>query len=468
VEPARARFAAAGIPTYDTPEKAVRAFLHLVEYRRNQAALMRTPPAAAEGAAPDASAARRIVAAALAEGRAVLSEPESKDVLGAYGIPVVATRSARDADEAVRYARDIGYPVALKLLSPDVSHKSDVGGVVLDLPDEAALRAAGEQIRRRLAQMRPQARFAGFSVQAMARRPGAHELIVGATVDATFGPVVLFGQGGTAAEVIGDRALALPPLDLLLARDLVGRTRVAKLLAGYRDRPAADMDAICRVLVRLAQLVSDLAEVQEIDINPLLADAGGAVALDARMRVGPAPAGDATRRLAIRPYPEELAETITLAGRRLALRPIRPEDEEAHRAFLAALDSNIMRARFFGIVRDFRHEAVARWTQIDYDREMAFIAVDADRIVGVVRAVTDPDNARAEFAIVVSGGHQHVGLGRALMHKMIAYARARGTDALVGQVLADNDRMLRLLRGLGFTIEFAGNATYEARLRLAA
>jgi acetyltransferase len=468
MDAARARFAEAGIPTYDTPEKAARAFLHLVSYRRSQAALMRTPPAAAAGRAPDAGAARRVIAQALAEGRTVLSEPESKGVLAAYGIPVVATRSARDTDEAARLAAEIGYPVALKLLSPDVSHKSDVGGVVLDLPNEAALRAAAKQIHDRLAELRPGARLAGYSVQEMARRPGAHELIVGATVDATFGPVVLFGQGGTAAEVIGDRAVALPPLDALLARDLVSRTRIAKLLAGYRDRPAADLDAICGVLVRLSQLVADMAEVCEIDINPLYADAQGVVALDARMRIAPAPEGDPTRRLAIRPYPQELEETITIDGRPVVLRPIRPEDEPAHRAFLATLSPADVRFRFFGMVRDFRHDQLARWTQIDYDREMAFIAAADGRTLGVVRTVTDPDNQRAEFAIVVAGAVQNKGLGHALMSKMIAYARARGTELLAGQVMADNERMLGLMRTLGFTLEFAGHNTYDARLRLAA
>jgi len=462
----RQRFAAAGIPTYGTPEQAVRAFLHLVQYRRNQAALMQTPPAAAAGRAPDSAAARRVIVAALEAGRTVLNEPESKEVLAAYGIPVVVTKTARDENEAVRLAAEIGYPVALKLLSPDVSHKSDVGGVVLDLADEAALRAAAAQIRSRLGELKPGARLDGFSVQAMARRPGAHELILGATVDATFGPVVLFGEGGTAAEIIADRAVALPPLDTLLARDLISRTRVSRLLAGYRNRPAADLDAIAQVLVRLSHLVADLAEVCEIDINPLLADADGAIALDARMRIERAPQGDPTRRLAIRPYPQELEETVSLDGRSILLRPIRPEDAPAHRTFLAALDSRDIRFRFFGAVRDFRDETIARWTQIDYDREMAFIATEAGKTFGVVRTITDPDNVRAEFAIVVGSGSQHKGLGHALMQKMIAYTRTRGTETLAGEIMADNDRMLALMRRLGFTLAFTGNNLFEARLSL--
>ena len=229
--------------------------------------------------------------------------------------------------------------------------------------------------------------------------------------------------------------------------------------------PVAD-DLEEQVLVRLSHLVADLAEVCEIDINPLLADADGAIALDARMRIAPAPQGDPTRRLAIRPYPQELEETVSLDGRSILLRPIRPEDAPAQRAFLAALDSRDIRFRFFGAVRDFRDETIARWTQIDYDREMAFIATEAGKTLGVVRTITDPDNVRAEFAVVVGSGFQHKGLGRALMEKMIAYTRARGTETLAGEIMADNDRMLALMRRLGFTLAFTGHNLFEARLSL--
>jgi acetyltransferase len=466
MEAARARFASAGIPTYETPEKAVRAFRQLVEYRRNQAALMRTPPAAIKGAARDTAKARQIVETVLGEGRTLLTEPEAKDVLAAYGLEVVRTRVARDEAEAARLARELGFPVALKLLSPDITHKSDVGGVVLDLATEDAVIEAGAAIRRRVKEARPEARFAGFTVQAMARMRDAHELILGATVDRTFGPVILFGHGGTATEVIADSAIALPPLDMSLARDLVDRTRVSRLLAGYRDRASADIDAICLALVRLSELVCDMAEICEVDVNPLLADPHRVIALDARMRIASAAGVDPIARLAIRPYPQDLEESAELAEGRLVLRPIRPDDEAAHRDFLAALDTRDIRFRFFGAMRDFSHETLARLTQIDYDREMAFIATDGKRTVGVVRAVTDPDNIRAEFAIVIAGDCQGKGLGRRLMQKMIAYARGRGTETLIGQVLADNARMLDLMRSLGFELRFAGDAVYEVALRL--
>jgi acetyltransferase len=468
---ARRIFEAAGVPTYETPEKAARAFLHVLDYRRNQAALLETPSSVAAEIEPDAAAARSIIRAALAEGRSVLSEPEAKAVLSAYAIPVVETRIARTPVEAARAAADLGFPVAVKLLSPDVSHKSDVGGVVLDVADADAAAAAAAAIGERLAKLEPGARLDGFAVQPMARRPGAHEVIVGATVDATFGPVILFGHGGTAVEVLGDRAVALPPLNMALARDLVRRTRVARLLAGYRNRPPAKLDAVYRVLVQLSQLVADLPEVAEADINPLLVDERGAIALDARMRVSAAPAGPPAGRFAIRPYPRELEQTIRVGPRPVVLRPIRPEDEPAHRAFLASIDPEDIRYRFFSFRREFTRESLARWTQIDYDREMAFIATAAGQsgapeTLGVVRAICDPDNIRAEFAVLVRSDLKGRGLGRALMEKMVGYLRARGTRLLYGHVLAHNRPMIGLARRLGFAMRQRDSDVLEVELPL--
>ncbi|HET7865857.1 MAG TPA: acetate--CoA ligase family protein, partial [Burkholderiaceae bacterium] len=333
VADARRLFEDAGVADYGTPEEAVRAFAMLRTYRRNQELLAQAPAAGEMGPArppADAEAARAVIRQALAEGRELLDEVQAKAVLQAYGIPVVATVAVGPtAAAAAAAAQQCGYPVALKILSPDITHKSDVGGVRLQLADASAVREAADAMLAQVRRVRPQARIQGFTVQRMAQRPGAHELIIGASVDPAFGPVLLFGQGGTAVEVLADRALALPPLNRVLARELVSRTRVARLLAGYRDRPAADLDAVCDVLISVAQMLADLPQLAELDINPLWADEHGVIALDARVRVT-AEAGAGTERFAILPYPAELAETQPCQGRQVLLRPIRPEDETRH------------------------------------------------------------------------------------------------------------------------------------------
>ncbi|MGE5169860.1 MAG: bifunctional acetate--CoA ligase family protein/GNAT family N-acetyltransferase [Rudaea sp.] len=456
VREAREIFARAGIPEYDTPESAVRAFLQAVEYRRNQDLLMQAPPATATGFTPDRDVARDAVRGTLDAGGRVLSEADSKTVLSAYGIPVVETRIAADVESAVECAKSLGFPVALKILSPQITHKSDVGGVVLDLDAPDAVAAAAIAMRERVKRVRPDATLAGFTVQSMVRRPDAHELIVGVSTDPVFGPVILFGAGGTAVEVIADRAVGLPPLDAVLARDIIGRTRVAKLLAGYRDRPAADVDAIAATLTRISALVADIPDIVELDINPLLADAQGVVALDARIVVERArtPRVD---RFAIKPYPAELEERVQWGGVDLLLRPIRPEDAEQHREFSNALSPEDRRYRIFIRARDLDRTQLARLTQIDYDREMAFVAVapgddQKPHTLGVVRAIADPDNVVAEFAIIVRSDLKGRGLGSILLSKMIDYCKSRGTSRLVGEALPDNARVFALVRRYGFTV----------------
>ncbi len=455
VAEARRLLAANRIPTYETPRQAVRAFHHLVSYRRNQELLLETPPSVPGGFAPDSAAVRAIIDKAIGAKREWLTEPEAKAVISAYGVPAVAPTVVASPKAAAMRAAEIAGPVAIKILSPDITHKSDLGGVVLDLATPSAVREAAEAMKERIAKLKPEARLEGFVVEPMVHRPGSLELIIGVAPDLQFGPLILFGQGGVAVEVVGDTALGLPPLNMKLAHDLMARTKIYKQLVGYRSRPPADLDAIAFALVKVSQLVIDTPEIAELDINPLLADEYGVMALDARIRVARAPEGEATRRFAIRPYPSELEETVTLSdGTSLLLRPIRPEDEPAIRAGFAKLTPQDVRMRFFAQMKTLPHDLAARLSQIDYDREMAFVALPAsgDETLGVVRLMADPDNRRGEFAVVVRSDFQRRGLGRILMDRILAYARRRGVAEIFGHVLEENSAMLNLCREFGFSI----------------
>jgi acetyltransferase len=455
VAQARRLFHEAAIPTYDTPEQAVRALAMLATYRRNQALLLEAPPACSGAKPIDSAAVRALIDDALSAGREMLSEPEAKALLAACGIATVPTRVvAPDGDAAAQVARELGYPVVLKILSPQISHKSDVGGVALNLANAREVRGAAHAMQRRVAAARPDAVIEGFTVQPMVRRPQALELIAGTHVDPVFGPVILFGAGGTSVEIVADRALALPPLNAPLARALIERTRIARLLAGWRDVPPADMTAIEGVLIALAQLLAEEPRIAELDINPLLADAAGVIALDARVRVSASPPGGAVR-FAIRPYPQELVERFEWRGRQATLRPIRPEDEAQHLAFLGRIEPADIRMRLFYTRNSIERSELARLTQIDYEREMAFIVTaplesGGEETLGVVRAFVDPDNVQAEFGILIRSDTKGAGLGRRLMDKLIAFLRGRGTQRLVATVLAENAPMLQLAAQLGF------------------
>jgi len=462
VSEARAIASGARLPAYRTPEDAVAGFLQLVHYRRNQNLLMEVPPSMTGTVAPDRAAARALVREAIAGGRYLLSDPETKAILRTYGMAVVETRQAATIDEAAAAAQNIGFPVAVKILTPDVMHKSDFGGVALDVESPDGVRAAAGRMRKRLAELFPQARFEGYSVQAMVRRSNGHELIAGAATDPVFGPVIVFGQGGVTVEVTDDHSVGLPPLNLVLARDLVDRTRVARLLAGYRNRPAVNMDAVLASLVQVSRMVSDIPEIVELDLNPLLADSRGAVVLDARMRLALADrSGSTLDRLAIRPYPRELEETIDWQGGSLLLRPIRPEDGPAHLAFFDALTPDDVRYRMFVRIRELQPSQLARFTQIDYDREMAFIATRPDaqgapETLAVGRVVADPDNITAEFAVTVRSDLKGMGLGKIMMQKLIDYCRSRGTREIVGEALPQNSRITGLAKRMGFTVKSTG------------
>jgi acetyltransferase len=451
VDAARRRFADAGFPCHGTPEQAVAAWMQLVHYRRNQQLLLQLPDADPADLEVDREGAEAVVNDVLRQGREWLDEADAKEVLRCYGIPAVATVRVRDAQEALDAGDALGWPVVLKVISPQLQHKSDVGGVALGLASGDALRKAMITMRQRLAVAAPHAHITGFTVQQMLRRPRGRELIAGIQEDPVFGPVLLFGEGGTAVELHHDSTLELPPLNLKLAQDMVARTRIGRTLGGFRGEPGVNQAAVLDALLRLSRLACDLSAIAELDVNPLLADGEGVVALDARIRVRP-PDADPSARLALRAYPAALEESIELAGRPLFVRPIRPEDGRRLAAFYARARPADLRLRFFLAWREVPLSELARYCQIDYEREMTFIALEGDRMVAEVRAVCDPDNVQAEFAVQVDTDWQRQGLGRALLEKMLAWLRARGTREALGMCVRGNAGMVALARALRFEV----------------
>jgi acetyltransferase len=447
---------AAGIPTFDAPEPAIRAFLHMVQYRRNHELLYETPPAIPEDGAPDTRRVRRILQQVRDSGRSLLTEVESKGVLAAYGVPVVPTIACNSADEASAAANKIGYPVVVKLLSSTITHKSDVGGVHLNLADERAVRSAFASIESNPARLSKEAAFEGVSVQAMVCEHG-YELIIGSSVDNQVGPVILFGCGGILVEVFKDRALGLPPLNRTLARRLMERTKIYEALQGVRGQKAINLEALETLLARFSQLLVDFPEIKEVDLNPALATPERIVALDARLLLCPADQPpDQRPRLAIHPYPNQYIAPFCLRdGRETIVRPIRPEDEPLILALHAGLSEHTIRMRFFSMVKTLSRESLIRLCHLDYDREMALAAVlhenGQPRLLGVSRYYLHPETGIAEFALVVSDAYHRQGLGRHLMERLIDIARERSVARLAGQVLAENTPMLHLMRSLGFS-----------------
>ena len=453
---------AAGIPNYPTEDDAVRGFMHLVRHREAVEALAQVPPAMPDAFAPDTATARQIVTDAIVDGRHWLDPVEIKRLLEAYDIAMVPTFAAADAEEAVAQASKLfaqGATVVLKIMSRDIVHKSDVGGVVLNLTNPDAVRNAAADIMARAKALRPEARISGVVVQAMVLRQKARELILGLADDPTFGTVIVFGRGGTAVEIINDKALALPPLDLQLARDLIERTRVSRLLRAYRDVPAVKPDAVALVLVKLAQMAADIPGIRELDINPLLADEAGVLAVDARVAVGPIArkfGGSGPANFAVRPYPSQWQRHIEVKdGWRVFVRPIRPEDEPLIHEFLRHVAAEDLRLRFFAPIKEFSHEFIARLTQLDYARAMAFVAFDesTNDLVGVVRIHSDSIYESAEYAILLRSDLKGRGLGWALMQMIIEYARSEGLKVISGDVLTENTVMLAMCRSLGFEVK---------------
>jgi acetyltransferase len=467
----------AGIPHYPSESDAVRGFMHLVRYRDAIDHLMATPPSLPQDFAPDVVTARGVVESAIGEGRTWLDPVEVSRLFAAYSIPVTPAILARNADEAAAAASPLlagGGTVAVKILSPDIVHKSDVGGVRLNLTSENAVREATIEVLARARTARPDARITGVTIHPMILRPKARELIAGIADDPTFGPIIVFGSGGTAVEVIDDKAIGLPPLDLKLAYDLIARTRISRLLKPYRNVPAADVASVAAVLVKLAQLAADLPEIREVDLNPLLADETGVIAVDARVAIAPverarrAPSGHP--RFAIRPYPTEWERHTTLkSGRTIFLRPIRPEDERLYPSFLSRVSPKDLQLRFFAPIKEFNHVFIARFTQLDYARAMAFIAIDeaSGEMTGVGRLHANSAYDTAEFAVLVRSDLKGQGLGWLLMQTMVQYARAEGLRTIEGQVLNENTTMLRMCMELGFTISPDSNEPNISVARLA-
>ena len=444
------------MPSFDTPDNAIRALHQMIDYKRNQEMLLETPDSLPSDFYPDTTKAKQVVLEALQSGRTHLDDFEAQEVLTAYGIPVVETRVAVSGWEAAEAARELGFPVALKIRSPQIAQPFEFGGVALDLATAEQVLVAAASMVARVHKLAPDAFIEGFTVQRMGRRPNARELFIGVVSHPAFGPVIRFGHGGMAMRVIKDTADALPPLNMSLAKELIRRTRISRLLSSGPDHKGADIDDLCMCLIQVSQMIVDLPQITEMTINPLFADDQGVLALGARITVqetslvGP-------ERLAIRPYPRELEECAVLKdGTRVLIRPVRPEDASAHFDFVSRLSAEDLRLRFFGFVRQFDRMDMANFTQIDYDREMAFIATATNEqgvseTLGVVRAHTKPDNTSAEFSIVIRTDLKGKGLGGRLFDKMIRYCRSRGTRVLEGETLTENKGMIGLAQRYGFT-----------------
>ncbi len=445
-----------GIANFYTPENAVEAFSFCAAYRRNQAELMEVPdvPAAPRGGAPDDLArAEAIRERAIAEGREMLTEDEAKALLAAFGLPVPRNIVAASREEAVAAAHEIGFPVVIKIHSPDITHKTDVGGVRLNLRDEDMVMSAYDEMLRTVRARRPQARLEGVAVQPMLRYPHQREVLVGVATDPVFGPVISFGAGGISVEAVRDAAVALPPLNEPLARELMQRTRVHRLLEGYRDVPAVDRDALAGVICGVSRMTSRLAWIREMDLNPVLAHPGGAIIADARVAIDPHRPRTPPRyaHMAIHPYPVELEHELVLRdGTRVPVRPIRPEDVALEKRFFDGLSARSRFQRFMQYLPKLPPHMLARFTQLDYDRELALVALHEGEFIAVGRYAPNADGDTAEFALVVADAWQGRGLGRLLLERLREEARKAGYRALYGHILEANHEMLELARRLGF------------------
>ena len=460
VSEARRLFNNAHVPNFTTLENAVDAFSYLARYNRNQRLLLQTPARlTGDQVAPDVEGARLIIEAVLTEQHKILTEPESMAVLNAFQIPTVRNAVAHSANEALVIAESIGFPIAMKVLSTDISHKSDAGGVRLNINSAVDVRGAYRQLVEQVTQNVPDATIAGVTVEQMYRSSHGRELMIGIIRDPVFGPVISFGSGGTSVEVMGDSAISLPPLNHRLAVDLINRTKVSKLLGEFRNMPPVDMQQLINVLRGVSAMACELPWIQEMDINPLIIDEHGIAAVDARIVVDyPKPSTDPYHHLAIHPYPAHLAKKIQLNdGTDIVIRPIRPEDAEIEAQFIRDLSPEAKYFRFMNAVQELSQEMLVRFTQIDYHNEMALIAVKQngadEEQIGVARYTTNLDKVSCEFALVVSDQWQSRGIAHHLMQSLMDIARDRDLERMEGQVLGNNSKMLELVGSLNFSIE---------------
>ena len=457
---ARKLFNAAHVPNYTTLENAIDAFSYLARYNRNQRMLLQTPQRLSRGKkAPDTDGARLIIESVLDEQRHTLTEPESMAVLNAFHIPTVRNGIARSANEALVVAESIGFPVAMKVLSTDITHKSDAGGVRLNINSAHEVRSVYRQLIDEVQSKVPNATISGVTIEKMYRSSNGRELMIGIIRDPVFGPVISFGSGGTMVEIMGDSVISLPPLNRRLTTDLINRTRVSKMLGKFRNMPAVDLEQLIDVLLSVSGIACELPWVQEMDINPLIIDDKGIVAVDARIMVDyPEPSTDRYHHLAIHPYPTRLVKNAQLNdGTDIVIRPIRPEDAEIEAKFVRELSKESKYFRFMNSIQELSQEMLVRLTQIDYHNEMALIAVrpleDGEDQIGVARYSTNVDRKSCEFALVVADKWHGKGIAHLLMRNLMEVARDRELEIMEGQVLSDNKRMLELMKSLKFKIE---------------
>jgi acetyltransferase len=465
------------IPTFRTPEAAVGAFGNIASFYQNQQLLQQTPPPLSDLAKPDIEGARMLIESVLAERRKVLTEMESKALLAAFHIPVTKTILARSVNEAIMIATQLGFPVALKIDSPDISHKSDVQGVALNIVNAVGVRDTYIEMMQAVAKLKPDARINGVTIQNMSSQKRGREICVGLVTDDPFGPVIAFGAGGTMIELIDDRAMELPPLNQFLARRLIDRSRVAETLGEWRGAAPVDMEALEQVLLRVSEMVCELPQLREMDINPIIVDESGALAVDARIVIDNVPPSVRNyNHLAILPYPSQHEQLWPMhGGGEYTVRPIHPDDATMLQEFVRKLSPESRYFRFVSSMQELPANMLSRFTLIDYDREMALVAVcrerrsgadgratEVARIVGVSRYITNPDRTSCEFSLVVADEFKGKGLGSRLMLSIMDFAREKGLTEIEGLVLANNPNMLKLMRGLGFQVKaFSEDADFK-------
>lgn len=463
-----------GIPQYRFPESAIAVFLQNYQYDRNLALLQETPPDIPEQFSPQKEVARTLVAQVLQQGRTMMTESEAKNLLGCYGFPINKHLVVETAQEAIDFVKQTGYPVVVKAVALGLLHKTEVDAVRLNIYSDEALAAAVEDVIGAVRKRRPELRVIGALIEPMVSKP--YELLIGARRDPVFGPLIVFGKGGVAAEVFRDTGFGIPPLNMNLARQIIESTHIYELLKGYKNLPKVQIDQLSFILCKFSYLLMDIPEIQEMDINPLVMDKKGAMILDAHVVLNPALATPPNRpyqHLVISPYPEEYVKTVFLRnGRQVVLRPIRPEDEPLEAKMIDYLSSQTLYFRFLGFIPKVTHDMLSRFTQIDYDREMAIIAELTDddtkekQMIGVVRIVADAWKENAEYAITVADDWQNKGLGRILTEYILDIARQKGIRKVYASVLASNRSMLALFRRLGFRMEKEDASSFYVELEL--